>query len=868
MTACAVSVLAAAATPATARQAAPAPVAFTIQTQPLDAALIQFARVADVQVLYAPDLVRGKQANRVSGMLSPANALRQLVRGSGLTVVETNARTLTLERQSSSQQAVATVLDDVIVTAQRREESIARTPVAVTAVSGDRLRRSGLSSISALENLTPSLTLNQGGQAATGGFRIRGIGTETFSAGVEPAVATIVDGVLVGRTTNVTGLQLIDVERIEVLRGPQGTLFGKNASSGVVNIITREPTDTIEAGADLRVAERNEYGLTAYVSGPLSEAWAFRLTAFATGYDGHIKNTVPNAAAPWAPLLATQPNLLNGIDLYNDDTFYNLSAAGIRAKLRYEGETLTSQLALEYAQSESDCCARTFIEFFAPGAGLDRRIGGATIGRESDQTAADAPYTGTDENFSAIWTNTLRLPSGHEVVSVSGYRNLKNETIEDQDYGTGPELGLPAFFDKAEFDFRQSRTEQLSQETRLNSPLDEPGPFGGTYDYVVGGYLFNQVDDFGPGNRRINIINNTSPTRIAGCTTPVCRRDFVYQTTIESFNAAAFGQINLHLTEAWTVFYGGRYTYDHISYDWTSRDDPFAPFRQGTFDRKETASETNYSSRVGIEYQSTPNAFFYASFAQGYKGPGFRTFERIGSEEKLNPEHADAYEIGGRFRLPSKATFIGVTLYRQDYRDLVVSGFDQTLRITRNFNAAEARAQGVEIDFTSTPADGLTFAGGLAYSDNEYLNFPGTSCYPFQTAAQGCVLNTIANRNLQNLAGAPLQRAPEFKGNLSVRYEFPLTSEVTPFFEGDYRWFSEQQYGGNNDPKTLQDAYGVLDLGGGLRTPDGRIEAKVFVKNALDEFYAANIFSTDNWLNQRLPRDYRRYVGASLSLRY
>lgn len=846
---------------------------FAVSAQAAATGVPTFARQANVQLLISDADAKGRRTNSLRGDLDVATALTRLLAGTGLVARPTGTSSFAIVAETRTADGSAPAQSessDIVVTAQRRAESIATTAVAVTAITGERIAREAVTTIDALENLTPSLTLNQGGQAATGGFRIRGIGTETFSAGVEPAVATFVDGVLVGRTTNVTSLQLVDIERVEVLRGPQGTLFGKNASSGVVSIVTKGPAREFGAGVIATIAERDEYNVQGFVTGPLSESLSFRLTAFGAGHDGHIRNTVPDASSLWAPLLVTQPNLLRDINLYKDDDFYNLRAFGLRGKLKYDGPGVTSLLTVDFANSVSDCCARTFIEFYAPGTGLNRRIFGADIGRESTETAADAPLKGKDESFSVIFDNTFAIGGGFELVSLSGYRNQLNETIEDQDFGAGPELGLPAFFDKAEFDFRRSRTKQFSQELRLVSPLRQA--LGGqlAYDFVLGGYYFSQDDAFGPGNRRIQIINNTTPTPIAGCSTPVCRRDFVYQVRLNSNNAALFGQANLHIGDKLTLFYGGRYTRDIIRYDWSSRDDPFAPFRQGTFKRRERVSASNYSQRVGAELEVRPTTFVYASYAEGYKGPGFRTFERIGFEEALNPERAKAYEIGTRLRFPTLKTFVGLTLYRQDYNDLVVSGFDQTLRITRNFNAAKARSQGVELDFVSSPVEGLNLSGGLAYSDNKYVSFPGTGCYPFQTATLGCVLDPVANRTLQNLAGAPLQRAPAFKANISVRYELPPISDggLAPFVGGNYRWVSEQQYGGNNDPKTLQPAYGVLDLSAGVRSTTGNLELRIFAKNVLDKFYATNIFSTDNWLNQRVPRDHRRYFGLTVSARY
>ena len=180
-------------------------------------------------------------------------------------------------------------LDTVMVTATKRPESLQDVPVAVSARSGDSLENSGVSSIEGLATLVPSLTFTQSSNDLNNSVRIRGIGTEVFSSGVEPSVSFVVDDVVMARQGQ--GFQdLVDVETVEVLRGPQSTLFGKNASAGVIAVTTQAPSQTLSGKIDASAAEGNEYALRGTVSGPLSETVSARLTAFTKSNEGHIEN--------------------------------------------------------------------------------------------------------------------------------------------------------------------------------------------------------------------------------------------------------------------------------------------------------------------------------------------------------------------------------------------------------------------------------------------------------------------------------------------------------------------------------------------------------------------------------------------------
>ena len=267
--------------PAMAQTAANQPVAFSIDSQPLETALTSFARTADVQVLFAPELVRGKRANRVSGLMSPSQALVQILAGSGLVATPVGERTFSVSA-GGIETSDAAQLDDVIVTAQKREQRIQDVPLAVTVIDGDDAARRGIDSVTGLVDEVPGVSVNYAfGGTNYGLISIRGIGgADDYKPNGNPSVALHIDGVY--QTSNAyLGMPLFDLERVEVLKGPQGTLYGRNTTAGVINAITRGPTDVREGSARV---EYGSYDYTAFETafgGPVTERVGVRVAILA-----------------------------------------------------------------------------------------------------------------------------------------------------------------------------------------------------------------------------------------------------------------------------------------------------------------------------------------------------------------------------------------------------------------------------------------------------------------------------------------------------------------------------------------------------------------------------------------------------------
>lgn len=408
---------------------------------------------------------------------------------------------------------------DIIVTAQRREENVQKIPVAVSVVGGSALERTNATDVSDMAKLVPSVTFSAGNELRNNSIRIRGVGTDVFSTGVEASVSTVVDGVVLQRPGSAFS-DLGDIERVEVLRGPQGTLFGKNSSAGVINVITKAPNfSRFEGNVSALVAEDNEYRLNGAVSGPLGDQAAFRLAGFYRTQDGISRN------------------LFDGQDINGQ------KAWGVRAKLEVRPtETLRMLVQADFSKLNANCCA------------LPLRIAsnnprtlptGTNVGPNNRDVNNDVNPFVKQKNYGASFTADLEL-GAFTLTSISAYREFENLSDVDLD-------DTQARFVPSNFNIETSRT--TTQEFRLTSPKSE------TLDYVVGLYYFGGSAYNFLDRRGLNIgaVATINPDGTIVPTIPGDQARLTGSSTVDVTNLSAFGQANLHLGNKLTLTGGLRY---------------------------------------------------------------------------------------------------------------------------------------------------------------------------------------------------------------------------------------------------------------------------------------------------------------------
>lgn len=729
--------------------------------------------------------------------------------------------------------ATEALIEEIVVTATKRAQSVQDVPVAVSAVDQATIEAMRIDEFTDITRISPSLTVNRGDWATNSGFSLRGIGTNVFSINIEPSVAIVVDDVPLVRSSQAFS-DLLDIERIEVLRGPQSTLFGKNASAGVVNVVTQAPGEDFDFRfrGGYTTDDQLDFGLT--TGGPLSDAVGFRLSAFLKEReDGHIDN------------------ITTGEEVDGNESW------GVRGKLVfYPSERVTATVFAELSESESTCCNATmrsvpanaaFLGFLpAPAvlAGLDPAPDNTKIGSD-DLTADD----------SEAWNAGLRLSidiGEHELLSVTAYNEWDYEVTRDVD-GTAFDL-LALFTGGAAsgglvqgggFDL-----ESLSQEFRLISPASE------TFEYVAGLY-YSDVDygrDFQRG--------------------PLFAANWVADTGTEVI--ALYGQGTLAVGENTSLILGARVQDEEISHGF---DNALSGASLSGSD-----SETAATFKVGLQHRVNEDVMVFATASTGYKGQGYdisSSFNQQTSDNPVGNEDSLAFELGMKGTFLEGRLQLNPTLFFATYDDFQA----QQARLVDNnvelgiTNVGELETYGLEIDFQAALTENLRLVGGIAYINAEIKEFPGADCWTGQTS--GCVelLDSAGmgtGRQAQDLGGEDLNNSPDLKFTVSAEYLLPFENlPFDGFFNLSYQWQDDVNFSLLGDPGSEQEAYGIANLSLGIvESANERYTVTLFVNNLFDEDYVTSIANFGGlWGNaptyiQTFPRDAERYAGIQLGIRF
>lgn len=749
-------------------------------------------------------------------------------------------------------------LDTITVTATKREQNLQDVPVAVTAISGDLLESTGTGSVENLSAVAPSVTFTQSSNDQNNSVNIRGIGTSVFSQGVESSVSIVLDDVVMPRQA--VGFQdLVDVERVEILRGPQSTLFGKNASAGVISVTTAAPSDQLEGKVRISAAESDEFNFGATVSGALSDSVGARLTGFYKEFDGHISNF--------------DGRNLNGYENW-----------GLRGKIRIEpSDAFDLTFTADYRESDQDCCVYTVRDTSgAVGAaqGLDALLTPIEASSENARAKVGAPVFNNSEQGGLSARANYEFENGFVLTSISAIRDYDFENNLDVDALDleEPVLGFITF------DVNSGTTdiEQISQEFRLTSPEGE------SYDYVLGGYAskLNLERDF---SRRFEIL------------TPLfggfrINQSGQFTSAVETVSLAVFGRGNWHISDRSTLFGGLRVLSEEHDYQ-INRDPadvlfpgdlPFDGVVGTVADVDDSTSDSTVTGEIGVRLRLSSNVTGYARYARGYKGRAIDvTFTAPNDVEPIEAETSDAFEIGIKSVLANGKLILNTAAFHTEFQDfqeqatVLLADTDSVLSAeTRLTNVGSVSTSGIEIEAIARPTDLLTLQAGLSYTDAKIDDFPNAGCYFGQTVSEGCAPILLSDggtpndpsddilENLQDLSGGDLPNAPDWRFTGTVRQDIPLEASFDGFVQLSGHWQSDVNFSLGGDPRATQPSYGILNLALGIVDDQGRYSATVFVNNVLDEFYVANVFGDPvhaGVVSHYAQRDFARYAGIKLS---
>jgi iron complex outermembrane receptor protein len=699
-------------------------------------------------------------------------------------------------------------LDTIVVTARRWAESLQRAPVSVVSLSDEDLEARSVTNLRTLQNFVPNLTFaaSQNVGEAAGNAFIRGIGQEDFAAGAEPGVGFYLDGVYIARS-NGTLTNVVDVARIEVLRGPQGTLYGRNTIGGAINLISVMPRPGRERRFGLILGNHDRIELRGTANEPLSDRIFLRLSIGLVRRDGYLRRLPP-------PVPPGAIELVNGAPPDRRPEGDERSAAA-RVQLRWLlGDTLTADVSLDGARRRSRQGA-THVDAIDPRFGIfptlnrlirEGRLPGPEITADTSPDSLLESYAGganfIDQHFwgaSAVIAQELGAAT---LRFIAAYRGQRNRLRTDLDglYFNISESGIPV------------DQHQFSAELQLNGTA-------GALTYAAGLFAFREKADVLPSGGIMNEILYTCGCFLAPGPLP---QFTTAPRQIGSDSYAGYFQGTYRIGEVVSVTLGGRFSHERKRVDGQTfrLDADLQPTDMLVATGSNRDSWNSFTYRAGLEVQARPDLMVFGSVARGFKSGGFNVRPVTGLPNlglaSFAPETALTYEIGLRSEWLDRRLRLNATLFHTDYRNIqlrqqaLVGGVAATLIE----NAARARIRGAEVELTAVPAAGLTLGIAYGHLDPRYLDVgrvPGL---------------TLASR---------FQRTPSHAFTASANYEL-ARSWGTVALHADYSYRSAEQFqitAAVND----QAGYGLIGARLTLRPRDERWSFALFGTNLADVHY-------------------------------
>ncbi|MBK4996662.1 TonB-dependent receptor [Pseudomonas sp. S37] len=693
----------------------------------------------------------------------------------------------------------ATALGAVTVTATRREATLQEIPVAVSVIDGEQLERDNRNNVASIVQQVPTLNYRAGASNKDTSLFIRGVGTISTSPGVEPTVATVVDGVVFGRPGQST-LDLLDLERIEVLRGPQGTLFGKNASAGVLNVVSKAIPEQTQGYVDYsHFGGGDENRLRFGIGGRLNEQLKGSLSTLWGDYDGNVENVA------------------NGHDVNGYER------KGARGKLEFEpSEDLRLTLIADYMKGEDTLPSGVITSASAAIASQLRPVTPSAHNRDIN---SDFKTHVEDENQGLSAQLDWQL-GDYTLTSISAWRGWDNTQYQDGDRRSL--LPVTASHDKGTVDY-----DQYSQEFRLTSPK---GQFN---EYVLGAFYMH-----GTSNETYQRLSVNGGVANSG------RAD--YSTTNDS--VALFGENTFNFTDDFRAIFGLRWTHDDLEYDHRRVSTSAAAVTgiQPSTASAGSVDEDGWSGRTGLQYDFTDNLTGYVTYSRGYKGPAYNVFFNMQPRdtEALKPETSDAYEIGLKGTALDQRLSANLAVFHTDYDNYQANFYDTVANqvVTRLVNAGKVKTQGVELDASFQATSRLKLSAAAAYTKARVDHF-------------NCPVGAAANCNID---GGRLPFTPDWKTYLRADYVIPLDNGLDVELSSDYSWQDSVQFSLDQNPDTVQGAYGIWNASIALADYNDGWRVALLGKNLGDKSYAQMLASGGDYIYRSVPRDDGRYFGVQL----
>jgi iron complex outermembrane receptor protein len=722
----------------------------------------------------------------------------------------------------------AQMLEEVIVTAQKREQNLQDVPVAVSAFTGEMIEQTGAKDMYELQGNVPSLRVGQTQSSSTTTFGIRGVFTSSQNFGLESSVGLYVDGVYRARQGSMVN-NLVDIGSVEVLRGPQGTLFGRNTPAGAVSINSVKPD---HEGTGYIEATGGDYGLISG-SGAISfsaieDELAFRVTGFGMQRDGTI----------------------NSLE-FGDEKINDRDRFGIRAQALWTpNDDLTVHVIVDHSEVDEICCGtgtwkNNLVADGVPGkTGTDEIIlglGGTVVPGEDyydyNVSGNFLPESSNEDDGISVqvdWQTESFL-----LTSISAYRAFDQEDYIDADFSNADALEQRKI----------AETESFSQEIRISNDYDK-------FNYVAGVYFFTQ--DLDSMESLLAGEDTTAITGAFGEAFPPGSGSLNVSAQ-EHQSYAIFGQFDYSLSDEWVLTAGLRWTKEDkdLQNIFTEDASPCNPFLCGDFaspgwgfwlnpptaprdDVDETIDDDQITGTLKLSWFANEDTMFYASYGTGYKSGGVNV-DRIDAafDVLFDAETSEAYEIGMKAEFPDQALRVNLALHATDTDDLQTISFQGNgFALT---NAGVAETYGAELDVYWFPTATTSLTLGYAYNHAEYAEFEGAPCWsgtPWHTGEPDPRDN---GDGTCDRSGDPFSSNPENVLVVSGNQEFTLSSDITGFVYGEYIYTDERMTDVNNDPEKLDGDYALFNLRAGLIFEQYDIQVTAWGRNLTEEEYTGTI---------------------------
>lgn len=705
-----------------------------------------------------------------------------------LSAVMTTTPALAQEERKAAEASASVGLEDIIVTARKRSESAQRVPLALTAIGEAALDRAKVSNLVDIQALAPNVRIAQGAASqSVAAIYIRGFGANTNDPAADPAIAVNIDGVYQPTAVG-TLLDAFDIDRIEVLRGPQNTLLGKNSPAGAINIYTKRPSGKFDGKAQLDYGRFDRVEARGLINVPIIDSIlaAKASVLYKTGGD-----YITNVAFPERRKLGGSEVFAGRLGVLftpNEDLDWYVTGTLVRDRSPQQGlRSISANVAYPPFQPVPAACS-----VFAFCSATPNRF----------TTAAD--FDGRPSLDSRDIASTLSWkPDAISFTSITAYKYLKVNGLSDVD-------GTPFPIFSALHNQIVSKT--VSQELRI---APEPGSaltLGDRIDWVIGTYFFQQKYS---QDRTLSVFGSA----------PLFDNQFGTNRSL-----AIFGQGTVHLTSAWDVTVGLRQTWDRKKHSFVS-----TGFPESTR-VLENASFKNFSKEVGTQYKLDSTKLIYARYAEGYRGGGFVGVPSNPADGTVfQPETSKSYELGIKADFLDRKLRVNLSLFETDFENLqrsisVPSATGSGLaQITQN--AASAKTRGGELELVAAPIRDLTLTANFAYLHARYSQYRA---------------DIIGDGVQRDLTGFRFPFAPEFSMNLGASYRIPVGDGDGIRISADYDYRTSQSLNIIDTPGANQPAYGLFNASVGYDIQDGRYSLTVYGRNIFDKAYFATFEPAGN----------------------